>query len=79
MYQMLPKNQNYVIKKKMEKFTSEWKPVSERQWAKNDERKWSERKRNLYPLVTMDTDSLSREVANKRFLYSTDLDRTAKI
>jgi hypothetical protein len=36
-----------------------------RQWAKNDERKWSERKRNLHPLVTMDADSLPREVSNK--------------
>jgi hypothetical protein len=47
--------------KKLEKFTREWKPENERQSAKNDERKWSERKRNLHPLVTMDTDSLSRE------------------
>jgi hypothetical protein len=34
---------------------SEWKPVSETQWAKNDEPKWNERKRNLHQLVTMDT------------------------
>jgi hypothetical protein len=27
----------------------------------------SERKRNLHPLVTMDTDSLYREVSNKDF------------
>jgi hypothetical protein len=31
---------------------------------KNSERKWNERKRNLYPLLTMDTDSLSTEVSN---------------
>jgi hypothetical protein len=31
--------------------TSERKTMNERQWAKNDERK-----RNLHPLVTMDTD-----------------------
>jgi hypothetical protein len=42
------------------------KPVSERQWVKNDV-KWSERKRNLHPLVTMDTDRLSREISNKIF------------
>jgi hypothetical protein len=41
--------------------------VSERHRVKNDERKWSERKRNLHVLVTMDTDSLSREVSNKRY------------
>jgi hypothetical protein len=33
---------------------------------KTSERKWSERKRNLHPLVTMDTDSFSREASNKR-------------
>jgi hypothetical protein len=33
---------------------------------KTSERKWSERKRNLHSLVTMDTDSFSREVSNKR-------------
>jgi hypothetical protein len=47
----------------------EWKPVTEKQWAKNDEQKWSERKRNLHPLVTMDTDSLSREESNKNVLW----------
>jgi hypothetical protein len=36
------------------------------EWMKSSERKWSERKRNLHPLVTMDTDSLSREVSNKK-------------
>jgi hypothetical protein len=56
-YQMLPKDQNYVIKKKLEKFTSDR--------VKDSERKWSERKGNLHPLVTMGTDSLSREVSNK--------------
>jgi hypothetical protein len=62
-YQMLPKKKSKLrYQKELEKFTSEWKSVSERQWAKNDERKWSERTRNL---VTMDTDSLSRKVSNK--------------
>jgi hypothetical protein len=61
-YQMLPKKWKVGYQKELKKFTNEWKPVSERHWAKNDERKWSERKRNLHPLVTMDTDSLSREV-----------------
>jgi hypothetical protein len=64
-YQMLPKKSHLRYQKELEKFTSEWKPVSERQWAKNDERKWSERKRNLDSLVTRDADSLSREVWNK--------------
>jgi hypothetical protein len=41
--------------------------MNDGEWAKNDERKWSERKRNLHPLVTMDTDSLSTEVSNKYF------------
>jgi hypothetical protein len=43
--------------KELEKFTSD---------EKTSERKWSERKRNLHPLVTRDTDSLSRELSNKR-------------
>jgi hypothetical protein len=34
--------------------------VNERQWAKNDERKWSERKKNLHPLVTRQTHFLRR-------------------
>jgi hypothetical protein len=46
-YQMLPKKSKLLYQKELGKFTCEWKPVSERQWAKNDERKWSERKRNL--------------------------------
>jgi hypothetical protein len=41
----------------------EWKPVSEKRWAKV---KWT--KNNLHPLVTMDTDLLSREVSNKNLL-----------
>jgi hypothetical protein len=64
-YQILPKKSQLRYQKELEKFTSEWKPVSERQWTKNDERKWSERKINLDSLVTRDADSLSREVSNK--------------
>jgi hypothetical protein len=36
-YQMLPKKSKLRYQKQLEKFTREWKPVSERQWAKNDE------------------------------------------
>jgi hypothetical protein len=64
------KSQNYVIRKNWKNYawmkTSEWKTVSE-----NDERKWSERKRNL---VTMDTDSHSREVSNKILFIETNLE-----
>jgi hypothetical protein len=54
------KNQNYVIRKN-------WKNlrVNKNEWVKDSERKWSERKKNLHPLVTMDTDSL-KEVSNKK-------------
>jgi hypothetical protein len=57
---MLPKKLQLRYQKKLEKVRSEWKPVSERQWAKSDERKW-----NLHPLVTMDTHSIHKEVSNK--------------
>jgi hypothetical protein len=59
------KNQNYQ-RKLLEKFTQ--LRVNENQWVKNSERKtmkWSERKKNLHPLVAMDTDSFSTEVSNK--------------
>jgi hypothetical protein len=72
-YQMLPKISKLRYQIKLEKFTSEWKPVSEKQWAKNDEWKWSERKRTLHPLVTMDTHSLCREVPNNMILYEKTL------
>jgi hypothetical protein len=50
-------------------YSKNWKNlrVNERQWVKNDERKWSERKRNFHPLVTMNANSLSLEVSNKYF------------
>jgi hypothetical protein len=64
-YQMLTKKSKLRYHYELEKFTSEWKPVSERQWAKNDERKCTERKKNLDPLVSMDAESLPREVSNK--------------
>jgi hypothetical protein len=64
-FQMLHKKSKLRYQKELEKFTGDWKPVSERQWAKNDERKWSEPKTHL---VTMDTGSLSREVSNKNYL-----------
>jgi hypothetical protein len=56
----LYKNLNNGIRKKWKKIR-----VNENLWTKNDERKWSERKSNLHPLVTVDTDSLFREVSNK--------------
>jgi hypothetical protein len=70
-YQMLSKKSKLRCQEELEKIKKimrEWKPVSERQWAKNDERKWSERERNFHPLVTMDKESLSREVSNKNFI-----------
>jgi hypothetical protein len=68
-YQLLPKKSKLRYQKEFKKFTSEWKPVSERQWAKNDEGKWSEGKRKLHPLVTEDTNSYSRAVSNEYILY----------
>jgi hypothetical protein len=66
---LLPKKSKLRYQKEFKKITSEWKPVSERQWAKNDKGKWSEGKRNLHPLVTADTNSYSRAVWNKYILY----------
>jgi hypothetical protein len=43
---------------------------NENQWVKDSERKWNERKRNVQPLVTMDTDSLSREENNMNNFHS---------
>jgi hypothetical protein len=40
-YEMLPKKSKLRYQKELEKFTREWKPVSEKQWAKV---KWTKEK-----------------------------------
>jgi hypothetical protein len=58
-YEMLPKKSKLTLSERIGKIY---------EWMKTSERKWSERKRNLHPLVTTDTDLLSREVSNKHNL-----------
>jgi hypothetical protein len=77
-YQMLSKKSKLRYQNELEKFTSEWKPVSERQWAETDERKWTERKGNLHRLVTIDTDSLSGRYRIKYFEKCIELSKTFK-
>jgi hypothetical protein len=59
-YQMLPKKSQLRYRKELEKFTSGLKPVSESEVNENI---------NIHPLVTTDTDSLSRKVSNKNMYW----------
>jgi uncharacterized protein YvpB len=56
-YQMLPKKPKLRIRKNLQ--------TEKNEWVKDSERKWSEWKINLHPLITIDTDSIFREVLNK--------------
>jgi hypothetical protein len=44
--------------------------------VKDSERKWNERKRNLHPLVTMETGSHSRKLSNKNNLLRLRMKRS---